>query len=350
MAASAGLSASVPARAASGSRTRSIRVGVEAAVKDLWGSGLGIKTFRRMPGGASRELWFVEVPGAPIPRLVLRRDPPGSIPKGSRLTEFLLLRAAATAGVPVPGPLSYEPAGGRFGTEGFLMTFVEGESLPKRILNRSEFGRAREVLPHQLATALARIHALEVGTELGRLDGSRTNPVSERLEHWEAELSSTGEPFPVLELGLRWLRHHAPAAGAPSTLLHGDFRMGNCLVGAEGLTAVLDWENAHLGTPAEDVGWLCARSWRFGAAARVGGLCPLEDFLAAYLAAGGHASVTADAVLYWEIFANVKWAVICAQQAQRHLSGDIPSLERAVLGRRACEPEWDLLSLIRRAG
>ena len=46
------------------------------------------------------------------------------------------------------------------------------------------------------------------------------------------------------------------------------------------------------------------------------------------------------------MFGNLKWAAICARQAADHRSGLRRSHELASLGRRICEPEWDLLELI----
>ena len=121
--------------------------------------------------------------------------------------------------------------------------------------------------------------------------------------------------------------------------------MGNLLVGQDGLRAVLDWELAHAGDPAEDIGWLCARSWRFGGAPRVGGFGQLTDLLASYTGAGGE-TIDTDRVRWWEVYAAVKWAVICALQASTHLGGASRSVELAAIGRRVCESEWDLFTLL----
>jgi len=126
--------------------------------------------------------------------------------------------------------------------------------------------------------------------------------------------------------------------------VHGDFRIGNVIFGPEGLRAVLDWELAHVGDPMEDLGWLCVRSWRFGADAQpVGGLCQREEFFAAYARAGG-APVDPAAVRWWEVFGNCKWAIICVMQARSFVDG-ARSVELASLGRRVAEMELELLSL-----
>jgi aminoglycoside phosphotransferase (APT) family kinase protein len=178
------------------------------------------------------------------------------------------------------------------------------------------------------------------------LPRSPGDPALAQVIEWERQLDEIGEPLPTVELGLRWLHANAPAPAEPR-LVHGDFRLGNFIVDEQGLAAVIDWELAHLGDPAEDIGWLCIRSWRFGNDDRaVAGVGDLDEFAAAYEAAGG-GPIDPARVRYWEVFGNVKWAVICARQAHDHLSGVRRSHELASLGRRICEPEWDLLELIR---
>jgi aminoglycoside phosphotransferase (APT) family kinase protein len=300
----------------------------------------------RIPGGASRETWLAEGKGG---RWVLRRDPRGSVSLVPLRDEFALVSRAAEAEIAVPGPLAYEPDGGRFGSPGLLMEHVPGTSVAPRVLRRPEFEVARERLPGQLAEALARIHAIDPATLDGALPAPSGDPALDQLSEWERQLDEIGEPLPGVELGLRWLRANAPDPGE-TRLVHGDFRLGNFIVDEEGLAAVIDWELAHLGDPAEDIGWICIRSWRFGnddlPVAGVGGL---DDFVSAYEAAGG-STVDRDRVRYWEAFGNVKWAIICARQAHDHLSGVRLSHELASLGRRICEPEWDLLQLIRESG
>jgi aminoglycoside phosphotransferase (APT) family kinase protein len=149
---------------------------------------------------------------------------------------------------------------------------------------------------------------------------------------------------PTLELALRWLRNHQPELHDPA-VVHGDFRVGNLIVGTDGVRSVLDWELAHVGDPAEDLGWLCVRSWRFGGPGQVGGIGDLDALLTGYSDAGGR-HITEDDVRYWEIFGNVRWAVICIVQAFAHLNGDHRSVELAAIGRRVCEVEHDLMELL----
>ena len=299
----------------------------------------------RIPGGASRETWLAESEAG---RWVLRRDPKGSVSLVPMADEFALISRAAQAGAPVPQPLAFEPDGGRFGSPGLLMAHVEGTSVAPRILRKPEFENARSALNEHLAGALARIHSIDPATLNGVLPRSPGDPALAQISEWERQLDEIGEPLPAVELGLRWLRANAPEP-VEARLVHGDFRLGNFIVDEGGLAAVIDWELAHLGDPAEDIGWLCIRSWRFGNDDRpVAGVGQLDAFASAYESAGG-APIDLGRVRYWEAFGNVKWAVICARQAHDHLTGVRRSHELASLGRRICEPEWDLLELMREA-
>jgi aminoglycoside phosphotransferase (APT) family kinase protein len=315
--------------------------GIAAVLAEL---GLASDTPRltAIPGGASRQTLLVESGAG---RFVLRRDPPGAEAPVSQEAEFGLIGLAGDAGVRVARPLHFEPHGGRFGTAGMLLEHVAGESLAPRLLRKPEYEVARGRLPEQLAEALAGVHSVDPVGAAELLPAAAGDPALDAIERWEAEFDAIGEPLPAIELGLRWLLRNRPEPAEPR-LLHGDFRLGNFIVDEEGLAAVIDWELAHLGDPAEDIGWLCIRSWRFGNDdRRVAGLGDLESFLEAYANAGG-SEIDLPRIRYWEVFANLKWAVICARQAHDHLTGSRPSHELASLGRRICEPEWDMLELM----
>jgi aminoglycoside phosphotransferase (APT) family kinase protein len=318
-----------------------LAAGVREALAERAGDP-GEVELTRIPGGASRETWLVEGGDG---RWVLRRDPKGSVSLVPLAEEFELISRAARVGAPVPEPVAFEPEGGRFDSPGLLMAHVEGTSVAPRILRKPEYESARGRLTEQLGEALARIHAIAPGSLDGVLPAAQGDPALDQIGEWERQLDEIGEPLPAVELGLRWLRANAPEP-AGVRLVHGDFRLGNFIVDGDGLAAVIDWELAHLGDPAEDIGWLCIRSWRFGNDdLPVAGVGRLDDFIAAYEEAGG-APVDRDRVRYWEAFGNVKWAVICARQAHDHLTGVRRSHELASLGRRICEPEWDLLQLM----
>lgn len=293
----------------------------------------GLTDPRPLAGGASRFLYGFDARlanGTTIPLVLL-------VTKGTARQEWEALRAAYGAGVPVAEPLWLTGS-----ATSIVMRRLDGESIARRIFRMKRFQAAPERLLEQLAAALAGVHAIPV-TEVPT--APRRRGAVEEIEMLEAELDARGDPHPALELGLRWLRQRLPAGRGP-TLVHGDFRMGNMLVGDEGLVAVLDWELVHVGDPVEDLGWLCARTWRFGRDdLPAAGLGTREQLIAAYRAAGG-ADVSAEELRFWEALANVRWGVLTVRQLHEHLSGLRPSLELAAIGRRTSEAEWDLLTMV----
>jgi aminoglycoside phosphotransferase (APT) family kinase protein len=317
-----------------------------AAVREVLvevGEDPGELELRPIEGGASRQTFVVEASAEP--RFVLRREPIEGMSFASLGLELRAIAAADLAGVALARTVAAEPAGGRFGAgAGYLMEFVSGTSVAPRVLRRDELATARERLPAQLASALAQIHSVDADAVDGLAGGD--DPAREACELWERALDEIGEPLPAVEAGLRWLRLHAPPPPERQVLVHGDFRLGNFIVDEHGLAAVIDWELCHRGDPAEDVGWLTIRSWRFGNdELAVAGLGEIETFLDAYEVAGG-VRPAPERLRWWAAMGNVKWAVICARQAHDHLTGARPSAELASLGRRICEPEWDLLELL----
>jgi aminoglycoside phosphotransferase (APT) family kinase protein len=323
---------------------RQLAAGVRELIGAVDGADPGEVRLAPIPGGASRETFLVSASGDR--RWALRRDPPGAQSFAPLEVERRAVEAAAGSGVPVPRPLAFEPAGGRLESAGLLMEFVEGTSVAPRILRREELAEARRRLPAQLGQALARIHSID-GRSIEGVPCSDSEPALAACEQWESALDEVGEPLPAVEAGLRWLRLNPPPLPPQGErLVHGDFRLGNLIVDTDGLAAVIDWELCHSGDPAEDIGWLCIRSWRFGNRDRpVAGLGVLDELLGAYEAAGG-TRPDARRLRWWEAMGNVKWAVICARQAHDHLTGVRRSAELASLGRRICEPEWDLLELL----
>ena len=150
----------------------------------------------------------------------------------------------------------------------------------------------------------------------------------------------------MFDLAFRWLEERAGTMSAEPTLVHGDFRNGNLMVGPDGVRAVLDWELAHRGDPMEDLGWISVNSWRFGEIDRpVGGFGSREELFAGYEAAGG-ARVDPERVRFWEVLGTLKWGIMCAGMATSFASGADRSIERGTIGRRASETEIDLLRLL----
>lgn len=291
-----------------------------------------IDGLRRLTGGASRETWRFR---AGDDDLVLQRVRPGR-PDGLGL-EPRVLSAAFAAGVPVPEVVVDGSASTQLGLPFMVVRAVEGETIARKILRDDEFATARQGLVRQLGSAAARLHATDV-SGLGGLANV------DQVQMYEKVLDDLGEPHPVFEIAFRWLRGNRPAATGVR-LVHGDFRLGNMLVAPHGLTAVLDWELAHLGDPMEDLGWLCVRAWRFGGSRPVAGLGDYEELFDAYESAGG-VRPDPSVVRWWEILGTLKWGIMCIVQANTHLSGVARSHELAAIGRRVCENEYDIVRML----
>ena len=310
-----------------------------------------ITALRRVPGGASRETWAFDArfgnAGTARP-LILRRDPGPTSVNSDRGLEFAVLQAAYAAGVPVPKVLWLGDDPSILGARFFIMERVEGEALARRLLRDPAYAEARRVMADQLGAMLAGIHAVPIdGAALAALPGQRDQgpPAEAELARYEQLYRALApEPHPVIEYGLRWLRSRIPQTSR-RVLVHGDYRIGNIMFGPEGARVVLDWEQAHVGDPMEDLGWMCVRAWRFGSPLPVGGIGEREEFFAAYERAGGGA-VDPETVRFWEAFGDLKWAVICIAQAKTHLDGGVKSVELASIGRRTAEAEYDLLQLV----
>ena len=322
---------------------------LEAFLAAQAGAPARVTALRQLTGGASRDTWSfdADVSGQQF-GLVLRRDLGGTITQEalSREHEFRLLEIAHAAGVLVPRPRWLCPDAAILGAPFFVMDRLEGESVGRRVVREPALAEARRRLPRQMGEHLARIHAVDpTGLAFLPQPEPGLSPAQTAVERTARQLWSFAEPHPVLELAIRWLRRHAPPCPAP-VLVHGDFRVGNLMVGPEGLVGVFDWEFAHVGDPADDLAWPCVRSWRFGQDnLRLGGVGDPVELLDAYYRAGGR-KVDPGSLHFWEVMGNFRWAVGCIAQADRHLSGKAASVELASLGRRTAEMELELLELI----
>jgi aminoglycoside phosphotransferase (APT) family kinase protein len=313
-----------------------------------------IERLRRESGGASRQTWgFDAVVDGVRHELILRRDPPTrgpSAPKAEidrsvsidRATEFRVLDAAFKAGVLAPEVL-FELAPGDGLGEAFVMRRIGGTAIARKLLRDAPYEGARKKIAGQLGEILARLHTVPPGD----LPPLVHREAADHIAGQRRALDLLDRPLPVFELALSWLDRRKPAPTPRPVLVHGDYRTGNYLADETGVTAILDWEGAHLGDPIEDLGWLCVKSWRFGAVDKpAGGFGSREELWQAYERAGGFRVDPARAH-WWEVFGTVRWGIICHNQAWRHLSGTIKSMELASIGRRAVETEVDLLQLLK---
>ncbi|HKY16321.1 MAG TPA: phosphotransferase, partial [Microthrixaceae bacterium] len=227
--------------------------------------------------------------------------------------------------------------GSRLGTAGLVMSAVPGETVARKILRDDHYAEARAVLLDELAAFLAGLHALDPAGLPGATEADSM------AQYWSS-YQIVDDVSPTFEKAYVWLMANRPERSA-TTIVHGDLRMGNVIVGTDGLRAVIDWELVHVGDPLEDLGWLCVKAWRFGEPLEVGGLGTVDQLVDAYERAGGR-PVDRDALHWWLVQKTLQWGIGCMGQAYVHLSGAVRSHELAAIGRRVAEQEWDLIELL----
>jgi aminoglycoside phosphotransferase (APT) family kinase protein len=303
-----------------------------------------------LAGGAIQENWGIdaEFEGGRLSgrqRLVLRTDAGTGVPSSlGRVEEFAVLQAAFAAGVTVPEPLFACDDPAVLGKPFFVMRRVAGSAAGRPITLDPALEAARPALAEQLGRELARQQTIRPP----RADLAFLDPYdgpAQQIAELRVYLDSHPNPRPVLEWALYWAETHLPEP-LPPVLCHRDFRTGNYLLDGARLAGILDWEFAGWGDPDEDIGWLCCKGWRFGRLDReAGGIADRAPFYRGYESESGR-RLNSQRVFFWEVTANIRWAVIAMQQSDRYLIGGARALSTAITGRRATECELELLMLL----
>ncbi|PYE14365.1 aminoglycoside phosphotransferase (APT) family kinase protein [Williamsia limnetica] len=282
-------------------------------------------------------------------RYCLRRPPGGDVAQSHNIErEYRFLERLQASGLPVPAMLAYCGDRSVAGAPFFMMRFVEGTLCGDASDATQLSDRMRWATGHSMAPTLAQLHGIDlVGTGVGdlarqedfigrQLRAMRRGLQPNDLERWPQ--------FAAIETALMTQR----PAETEVTLVHGDFKMGNCIFADDGsIAAVLDWELATLGSPLADVGWLVA-SWRppgdtepriLQAPSTVEGFPGVDEILSAYQKATGRE--LAD-LPYFVGLAEWKWACISVgihRRYRQELMGaatvDLTILEREIDSRLA---------------
>ena len=322
---------------------------LEAVLARLVEGFESLQACRQLSAGASQETYrLILNTSAGEQHLALRRgqsasDADSTVGGISLSAEAGLFRLAGAAGIPGPRVVHVLESGDALG-KGFIMEWLEGETLGQRIVRAESLAAIRPTLARQCGQILGRIHALD--WQAGGLDNDLPEVMPEALvdETWKL-YRDLEVPVPMIDYSWRWLKENLPA-DSRRTLVHGDFRNGNLMVTPGGINAVLDWELAHIGDPVRDLGWLCVNSWRFGKhELPVGGFGEVEDLLAGYREVTG-IEVSRDELAFWQVFGSFWWATTTLQMANTWRSGETPSLERPVIGRRSSEAQMDCVNLL----
>jgi aminoglycoside phosphotransferase (APT) family kinase protein len=276
------------------------------------GGGVVIEADRR-PGGARKEAWFVDLrrTDGTVRQCFLRydrSDPALTKDPWTLHREATVYLALQGTDVPVPRVLGVHPV-----HQAMLSERVEGETWFSRIVDPGE----QEATARDFMVQLAALHALDaMSLDLPAFPAVATvgDAVRAELDEWAGILSDRGGvPDPALTFSLSWLRRNVPHYSGRPVLVQGDTGPGNFMYAGGRVTAVVDWELAHLGDPMDDIAWLSLRATQE----------PFPDFptrLRDYEALSGN-HIDEARIHYYQVMAETKLQVMSHRPARDLGSG-----------------------------
>lgn len=305
-------------------------------------SDVRVSNFRRHTEGFSWQTFTFDVEWhdttAHQRALAVRREPedgllaPYDIVGQYRLHEVLL-----TTEVPVPNLVGLELDRSIVGMPFYAMDKIDG------IVPVQWKGNDASVFPDdatrhsigcQFVDRLAEIHAIDWARH--RLDQvipalpTDTDAATAELDRWERLLDeSTLVEIPLLRSAIAWCRRNRATTGR-TVLCHGDYRIGNFMVDRGRITAVFDWELAHIGDPVEDLAWANLQLFR-GRSELMSQLIPLDEALARYRDQTGLV-IDKDVFRFWSVVCTIRAAVPHVRAAAAFESGRSSDVRLAAMG------------------
>jgi aminoglycoside phosphotransferase (APT) family kinase protein len=229
-----------------------------AAFLDAHGIGEGPVEARRIGEGHSNFTFLVTRGDT---RVVLRRPPRPPLPPSAHdvLREARLLRALEPTPARVPRVLAVGDDESVLGVPFYVMAEVEGTVITTAVPGELDSEDGRRQVSEELVDALVEVH--EVDWRACGLEGygKPTGYLERQLRRFSGlwDYNKTRE-LPIVEEVGAWLARNLPES-PPSTIVHGDYRLGNVMVANEApasLVAIFDWELSTIGDPLADVGYL----------------------------------------------------------------------------------------------
>jgi aminoglycoside phosphotransferase (APT) family kinase protein len=226
---------------------------------DAHGLGAGELQIEPVGDGHSNVTYLIERGSAQV---ILRRPPRPPLPPSAHdvLREARILRALEDTPARVPRVLAVCADESVIGAPFYVMERIEGAVITDTLPAALEPLEDRRRIGEELVDALVEVHAVDwqqVGLEgFGKPTGYLERQVRRFLGLWEH--NKTREVPQVERVG-QWLSEHMPTS-PPSTIVHGDYRLGNTMYAAQAparLLAIFDWEMTTIGDPLADVGYMC---------------------------------------------------------------------------------------------
>ncbi|MBI5089154.1 MAG: phosphotransferase family protein [Actinobacteria bacterium] len=284
--------------------------------------------FDAIAGGHSNLTY--RVTGSNGTRYVVRRPP-----LGHRLAsahdmgrEHRIIHALQHSAVPVAPSLGFCDDPAVNDAPFYVMGFVDGHVLRDRVTAEAVLDRAaRRHASESIVDTMAAIHAVDLDavglSDLGKHEGYIARQLKRWYGQWNAQKTRELADVDVVHDALQ---QRIPEQG-PATIVHGDYRLDNCMVGDDGsVVAVLDWEICTLGDPLADLGLLHvywtgpgdqASAWT-GSATTADGFLDRADLAARYADVSGR---DIDALPFYVAFAYWKLACILEGVYARYLGG-----------------------------
>lgn len=276
------------------------------------GDGVAVSRFEELVGGFQKTtvLFTLDRPGQPPENLVMRLEKLHEkyviLDAGTVDVEYDVVQFIHGQGIPSAAPKWLETDVSAMGAPFMVTSHVAGRSIKVTGVDPGLVPPAERLTDATLKSVvetLALVHALPVATleaspighglrHAGLADNTRATVESWANQRWSGEMM----PSPTVELAFDWLRKNVPADEDALALVHVDYGLHNILVEDERVSAVLDWESARIGDPAEDLAYLMQS---LGPAAK------REQLIAWYEAASGR-KISEARLRYFDVYNALK--------------------------------------------
>lgn len=255
----------------------------------------------RIPGGGTRQGWFIDLDGPAGESELFLRYSPAPLPEPTAFhrlaTEAAVMAALHRAGVPVAKVHAAHPE-----REAVLLERVSGDTWFSRIKDADK----QVAVAQDFMRILAATHRLDPVAlnlpELGPVRSAREHALERvtAIRRRAARLDGTTDP--LLAITLDWLERNVPSYDGPVVLVQGDTGPGNFLYQNGRVTAVLDWELCHWGDPMDDLAWVTLRAVQDT-------FTDVPARLNEYAEASGH-RIDVDRIRYYRVFAEATMATL----------------------------------------
>lgn len=270
-------------------------------------------------------------------------------PYNTRAVYELRKALEGVPGVPVPAMLWIDEEGAATGRPLYVVEKLFGKA-PTPWTSDTFFANdeERRQTARQLMEITAALHAAPMSIAPTGMRGlAEQDPLSE-IDYWHRIYrEECVEPVPAVDWGFAWLYAHSDRMSARRCVLHGDLRTGNYMMHGGRIIALLDWEEAHVGDPVQDLAHCAFRLFR-GRTRQAAGLVPVSDLLAYYEEAADW-EVSHEAFHFWSVYAAIYAAVTMHRANSIYASGATNDVRYAALGLQTHHTHRDLIDYIEAA-